>query len=444
MSPSEEFAILTESLLDSLYVLLSLSRVESFAPTVIKYRGQKLAVPSNVVVMLKVATQLSSFIAELRRVLLSPARMLQEEVVIGREVKGPLHLPLTVQLRGRGLQLVAYRQRRLTLSSPENILLKLFLRRLLTDTEHALRDLESIRIEGSEGRVLVLGGFLLKLERQLDSLRKKLESIDGLPFIREISTKDLKPDDQTLLKLSQVVLRRGMQGYRRLAALVQRYLKEKLDVRLVGDDVEQYRHLAVAIKPYKLYEVFTYYATAVALVEALRSPASIAMSGSIIEVRVPGRAEYTLLYDEPIPERSWLHLGKVRFDGVERRRVPPGRPDVTLLLEKNPLLVLDAKYTESYEYISQSRYKILGYLDEYSLNVGALVYDPNRLSKEPVDEEDVEFSSLLGEASRYGGAVLEDANKRVYLIPLKPANWSELSRTRAYALVVDMIKGMLD
>ena len=434
---------MTESLLDSLYVLLSISRVESFTPTVVKCRGQRLAVPSNVAMMLKVATQLSNFISELRRILLSPARMLEEEVVIGREVRGSLHLPLTTQLRGRGLQLVAYRRRRLTLSSPENILLKLFLRRLLADTELVLRDLESIRSGEPEGRGLVLSRFLHRLEGQLDHLRRKLKSIESLPFVREISTKGLEPSDQALFKLSRVVLRRGARGYRRLAALVQGYLRERLDVELVSNDVERCQHLAVAIRPYKLYEVFTYYTTAVALVEALGMPASVAVSRSAIRVRVPRGARYTLLYDEPIPERSWLHLGKVRVNEVKGGRVPPGRPDVTLLLETEPLLVLDAKYTESFEYISQSRYKILGYLNEYSLSVGALVYDPDRLSREAVDEEDVEFSSLLREANRHGGAVLEDADRRIYLIPLRPASWSELSRTRTYALVIDMIRETL-
>ena len=78
------------------------------------------------------------------------------------------------------------------------------------------------------------------------------------------------------------------------------------------------------------------------------------------------------------------------------------------------------------------------------MNVGALTYDPERLSRRPVDEEDLDFSSLLEDANRHGGAVLEDADRRIYLIPLRPMSWSELSRTRAYTLMVDMIRGLLN
>ncbi len=444
MSPSSEFEVLTGALLDALYVLLSIARIRKFAPTEVKYRGERIAVPSNIVLMLKIVARLSEFLTEFRKIVLSPARALEEEVVVDREVRGPLYLPVTVQLRGRGLQLVAYKRRRLTLSSPENILLKLFLRRLIGDIELVLRGLEELASEGSESRIAVLRGFLGRLEGQLRYLAQELRSVERLPLVRGISIKGLEPDDRTLLKYSRIVLRRRTRGYARLALLVQRYLEERLDIGLVRRDLKQYRHLAVAVEPYKLYEVFAYYVTAVALVEALRASPSITVSSAAIRAEIPGGAEYVLLYDEPVPQKSWLRSGRTRFDGVESGRVPPGRPDVTLLSGDRPLLVLDAKYTKSYAYLSQSRYKILGYFNEYGVGMGAIAFDPSLLSEEPVEKEDEEFSSLLKEASRRGGAIIEDADRRIYLLPLKPIAWSELACTRAYALMTDMVGCLLE
>ena len=272
---------------------------------------------------------------------------------------------------------------------------------------------------------------------------KTLRKLRTLPLVREIHAGTLSFDDKTLLKYSHVVLRRGVRTYRRLATLVQRYVREKISIELARRDVKQYTHLATRIEPYKLYEVFTYYVTAVVLVEILYG-SIITVLGDTIKIRTLDGTEYLIFYDKSIPERSWLHAGKVRFDKVERKKVPAGRPDVTLLLETKPLLVLDAKYTKSYEYLSQARYKILGYLNEYGTNVGAIVYDPDILAERPVDEEDLEFSGVLEEANKYDGAIIENANKCIYLLPLRPLAWEKLTRTRAYDLFVNMIKYSLE
>jgi len=439
MYQNEELETLTDAMLESLYVLLSLARIENFTPTEIKYGGKALQVPSNIPLMLKIASQITEFIEKLYRVLASPSRLLMEEISIGEEIKGALYIPLTVQLRGRGQQLIAYKRRRLTLNSPENLLLKLFLKRLIRDAETVLNSLNNLKTQKQCPQTEILEKYIARLEKQIKTMRNKLEAIERLPLVREISTKNLEPTDRNLLKLSRIVLRRRIKEYRSLAHTVNRYVKEKFNVKLLRKDYELAEHLAATIQPYKLYEVYTYYVTAVALVETLRPPILLNARQNIIEVKPQGRTRYKLLYDKPISEKSWLHMGKARFNGVKERTVPPGRPDISLLIENEPALVLDAKYSESLEYISQARYKILGYLNEYNLQTGGLIYDPDRLNGEPADEEDIEFSSLLKEVNKHEGAVLEDSDKRIYLLPLKTASWTEIKRTRTYTLIKNML-----
>ncbi|RLE83380.1 MAG: hypothetical protein DRJ67_12275 [Thermoprotei archaeon] len=131
----------------------------------------------------------------------------------------------------------------------------------------------------------------------------------------------------------------------------------------------------------------------------------------------------------------------MRYNGAERGRIPPGRPDVTLAVETRPLMVLDAKYTKDYAYLSQARYKILGYLNEYNVKIGAIAYDPTRLKDTKiVEEEDREFMTTLKEVTSRGGAVIEDEEAHIYLLPLKPSTWSEVKNSRAYSLTVAMLR----
>ena len=423
-------------MLDALYTLISMARLTSFTPTVVKYAGYRLQVPSNIVMMLRLASQVTNLISTLYVILASPARALEEELVLGRELAGPLHLPLTVQLRGRGLQAVAYKRRTLTLTSPENILLKLFLLRLATDAERLLEELERLR----RGKSLLMEAILERLRRQLEQLARRIRLLLETPLMREIHVGPLAPDDATLLKYSKVVLRRGKRRYRKLAIMAQSYVSRGLDIRLIQQDMLASEQIAVSIEAYKLYEVFTFYVTALALLDALPGPTWVTVTESSINVAVPGRI-YRVLYDEPIPQMSWLHSGTVRYNGAERGRIPPGRPDVTLAVETRPLMVLDAKYTKDYAYLSQARYKILGYLNEYNVKIGAIAYDPTRLKDTKiVEEEDREFMATLKEVTSRGGAVIEDEEAHIYLLPLKPSTWNEVRSNRAYSLTVAMLR----
>ena len=59
-------------MLDALYTLISMARLTSFTPTVVKYAGYRLQVPSNIVMMLRLASQVTNLISTLYVILASP------------------------------------------------------------------------------------------------------------------------------------------------------------------------------------------------------------------------------------------------------------------------------------------------------------------------------------------------------------------------------------
>jgi len=117
------------------------------------------------------------------------------------------------------------------------------------------------------------------------------------------------------------------------------------------------------------------------------------------------------------------------------------RPDIAVHVNNVAASVCDVKYMVSAKELSESRFKVLGYMHEYNAPFGALVFDPTHVKPiSTVDSEVKENIEFLEKAMKHGGVIVEDKNKTLYIVALEPKSPSELVESREYRIIENMVE----
>ena len=434
------------ALIDVYYVLLALN-LKVIRPLKIMFKGHELEIPVELAIFAKAVHEAEKYLRQLERILMNPSRILEEKIVISNTVEGTLNIPLTSKYLSRGIRLVAYSKRKLTYASPENLLLKAFYLRLYKDIEQ-LKD-KLVGLGYDKSRVLEL--YAKKLIDNIEAFTKRLNKVGRLSILKEIVVEPRLLKCNELRHLAKVVLRRRHKLYHEIARQAIEYCMQIPKVELISKSIKEniLEGQKLGLWDYKLYEVYSYYIVAVSLENILGTKTQMTLINRTLIYRL-GNSKYQLLYDEPVECSSWLGHGKLIVDSAVQQEITPGRPDISLVKtretdsENKVLIVIDAKYTKSYSYISQSRYKILGYQNEYNTRLGALIFSPSVLvDSEIQDQEDMDFKNVLIEViSRGGGKIVNDKYK-LYLIPIDPQPYEKTISSKSYQLLLEALKESL-
>ncbi|MEM2118260.1 MAG: hypothetical protein QXN36_05235 [Candidatus Bathyarchaeia archaeon] len=127
-----------------------------------------------------------------------------------------------------------------------------------------------------------------------------------------------------------------------------------------------------------------------------------------------------------------------------------GIPDTILEIQfngdKKQFVVLDYKFSSAPTYITMSRYKILGYMNEYDIPVGVLIIRKPSIESEKIPEElnEEEVRDTIQTVSRIdekGGVLLADPGekRKLILVILEPRNDYEKRNEEALRRAMDKI-----
>jgi len=422
-----------------------------------KYRG-RLAKPGppldsqDVILLILYIARLPSLVRRLLGILGEAERyMLYRRVykdIESWELRGPIDWRNTLINISRGqppVQKISVH----TLSSPENLLLKAVIELVQDKLSKALGTLNSIvsnaEASGSPAQDLqwLLDG-LKHLRGILENYRVKLEVavensfLSLLPerlyyewsleyvwsLVEEVERTPWKPGwVERLLK----VARNFLLSYnleRSFDSLVD-YVAERLGKSQVKAEY------FIKVYSWKLYEVYVLYL----ILKALKSLNARIERFKVRRFRVRyDRGTITVYYN--------VNLLK------KREKAFKAIPDIALLNEKR--IVIEVKFSRSPEYISESIFKVLGYMLLLDAHVGVLVY-PSIKERAPLDKEErTIYRSVLKEIERekqkqeepYKLTVGREGLERiVYIARLEPLEKREESNEKIVKTIIEESKG---
>ena len=443
MEYSEEFERedvrkLVATLIELYYVILSLNPI-IYGHTRVTLKGYETTLPLELTRTTLLLEKIAAILKEAWKAVYSPARTLIEELKISNTIEGRLDVPLTSRLMGQGLLLAASRKTRLTLESIENIFLKAFMKRLERDSEKFLTKIDSFSCNDPVYEE-VFKTFTENVREKLSIILRSIREIGEKTFLKHVRIKPGILEDRGLKRLAWKVLERKIHPYSTLALWALEYVKTNMLALLTkyGREAEEISNLKLGLWDYKLYEIYTYYVVTYVAAKTLNIRQIIMRKD---EIHLSFRNyEVKITYDK-VPEcKSWIAHGKhVVFNGNEIA-VPAGKPDIAIHLEDKVVSVCDAKYRVSMRELSESRFKVLGYMHEYNAPFGALVFDPTHVKPvSTVDSEVKENIEFLEETLKHGGVIIEDRNKTLYLVALKPKPFTELVESKEYRILENMV-----
>ena len=156
----------------------------------------------------------------------------------------------------------------------------------------------------------------------------------------------------------------------------------------------------------RLYELYTLHL----LLEALQRYAVTALTPRG-ERLIAARYDGTILVfyntrprvDSTIPSRVALAEPHPTLPRI-LLETAAGRPDITLVIDKDVALVAEVKYSRSRNYLTLARFKTIAYIHEYDALAGLLVYPGLQSSGEAstLDPDEVETVKLLEAAEKEG------------------------------------------
>ena len=440
---------LAKALIDIYYIILSLG-VIVYETTKITARGHKITLPSDFIKHALLIKRISKVLEEIIwRVLYSPSLVLIEETRISNSPEGRLDMPLTSRLRAQGLSMIATKRRRLSMESIENIFLKSFLKRLDIDICSALSKLSNFTSDNIIYDAL-LKEFTKDFKESLLTLRRHIRRIIEKNFLKHVKVSKHFVSYSTIKRFAYRVLERGIYPYSKIAQLALEYLRENTLALLsrYEANAEVLRNLKLRLWDYKLYEVYVFYVMTYAILQELLKEKSVPLiaglysNEALITVNLGNKIK--VLYDRSIPCSSWISHGKYSIFNGDEINIPSGRPDITIQISSSVIAVCDAKYRISAAELSEARFKVLGYMHEYSAPIGVLVFDPQHLmSKEVLDEEIREDIELMDRIRKYRGILIENKNKSFYIVALSPVRHTELIETREYRLLKDLCSKLI-
>jgi len=437
LETKDEIEYLVKAFVDLQYVILSLETLRrvtllEYAPVKARLKHGEIVIPGDLAIYSIRLRKVGKVLEAMSKILWSPSRIIKEELKISERVEGPLDVGLTSRLIGRGLKPLAFKLRRLDLTSPENLLLKAFLERIHIDLEVLLERLDLLEVKDLVYRE-VLQAFTSKLKEALLNLKSCVNRLLGRTFLRLLPSSKVN-----IRKLARYVLQRNVYPYNQVARTVLEYLKEPVTVIFTktSDYIGRIEGLKLGLWDHKLYEIYTYYTIIYGQVNVLLERPALTLELALTEdetlIKFNGY-ELFVMYDR-VPEcRSWTSHGEV-LPGLDIK-VPSGRPDISLINGGRVLGVVDAKHRSNVREVSQARFKILGYMHEYAAPLGMLVYNPITIKGEAEDLEEEETVNLLKKIEERSGILVSRDGLKLYFAPLEPMPANVLRESRTYNLI---------
>ncbi|MCD6340509.1 MAG: hypothetical protein J7L51_00975 [Desulfurococcales archaeon] len=440
----KDIEALAKALIDIYYIILSLG-VIVYETTKITAKGHKITLPSDFIKHALLIKRISKTLEEIIwRVLYSPSLVLIEETRLSDIPEGRLDIPLTSRLRAQGLSMIATKRRRLSMESIENIFLKSFLKRLDIDISSALSKLSNFAGDDIIYDTL-LKEFTKDFKESLLTLRRHIRKIIEKSFLKNVRVSRHFVSYSTIKRIAYRVLERGVYPYNKIAQLALEYLRENTLTLLskYEANAEVLRDLKLRLWDYKLYEVYVFYVMTYAILQELLKEKSAPLTAGLYSdealITVNLGSKIKILYDRGIPCSSWISHGKYSVFNGNEISIPSGRPDIAIQISSSVIAVCDAKYRVSAAELSEARFKVLGYMHEYSAPIGILIFDPQHLMyKEVLDEEVREDIELMGKIRKYRGVLIENKNKSLYIVALSPVRHTELMETQEYRILKDL------
>jgi hypothetical protein len=358
----------------------------------------------------------------------------QFQVVYDSTSWGPIDVARTIAVYPGGLQAsMTYVP---AFSSPELILLGEIVSRSLGALKEMMQGLRGLaQAEGEDPLLKELNDAVKRLEGAVDRLRAEAEGLQGYPV--QLSDEELRAEWE---RLSPYVpwLSRAWDAYRLL-----KHLKE--GIRVAQPPLKGGRYLLVMLA-WRLYELYV----AEIVLEALGE------LGYSVEKADVNR--FVLRRDNEVVEfllnsdMEGSRLLSVDSD-KETARKARGRPDISLWKikggERERLLVIECKFSDSPPYLTAGRFKAMAYLYEYGAQLGALVFPELNSERKPYDDEDEGTRGLWSLITREDGLLcmsLRDGTGQVlYLIRVDPAegNDAEAAWREAKRRVMRVLEGFL-
>jgi|GEM_PF-677641 len=367
------------------------------------------------------ASDLKSAVEEARR-----DRLLyrQFRVVYDSTSWGPIDVARTIAVYPGGLQAsMTYVP---TFGSPELILLGEIVSRSLRALDEVKQGLRGLAQAKGEGPLLKeLNGAVRRLEGAVDRLRAEAEGLQGYPV--PLSDEELRAEWE---RLSPYVpwLSRAWDAYRLL-----KHLREGIWV--TQPPLEGGRYLLVMLA-WRLYELYVAGIVLEALGELGYSVKKVDVNRFVL--RRDNEAVELLLNSDMEGSR----LLSVDSD-KETARKARGRPDISLWKikggERERLLVIECKFSDSPPYLTAGRFKAMAYLYEYGAQAGALVFPELNSERRPYDDEDEGTRGLWSLITREDGllcmSLRDGTGQALYLLRVDPAEgndaeeaWEEAKR----------------
>lgn len=426
-------------LIELYYAILSLN-IKIYEHTKVKLKGYNVTLPLDLVRIALLLKRITLVLKEVWKIVYSPERVLIEELRISNTVEGRIDIPLTSRLLSQGIPLLASRRMRLTLESIENVFLKAFLERLRLDISEFVKNIDCFKCEDVVYEE-VFRVFTENIRRELERISENIRMVCERTFLKHIKVKQSLTKDRAIMNLSWRVLERRSYPYNVIASIALEYVKTNILTVLTkysknAKEISSYR---LGLWDYKLYEVYVYYVIAYAIARILRAQ-RIYMFGDEV-ILLSENLKVKVVYDKVPKCKSWIAHGKTITYSGDGVTIPAGRPDVTIQLEDKVVSVCDAKYRVSMRDLSECRFKVLGYMHEYNSKIGALIFDPTHINYSDIADEEVrENVKFLEEIIKYGGVVVEDKDKTLYIIPLKPKRPTELVESKDYKIIENMVE----
>ena len=445
--------LLTEALIDLYYVILSLRAYVIEEPRVL-LRGYKINLPLDLIRHAKILKDFGKFLEDLLLILQSPSRIVVEELKVSNTVEGRLDIPLTSRLLGSGLTLIATRRRRLAFESLENILVKAFLLKVKNDIDKMIEYLRNFTCNDIVYSVL-FKSLTSGLDRELLCITNKINKVLNLTFLRFVKVEQYLLEDRALRRLALKVAERRVEPYYSMALRVLEYLRENtvwVLSRIVEERVRDVEKLGLKFWDYKLYEVYVYFTLLYTFLRELEfqrgwaGPLKVFADEAQYDV---GFGDIVVTYDKAPVCKSWISHGRVCILNDGRIDIPSSRPDFTIQVRmlngtEKIIAVGDAKYRVSSRELSQSRFKILGYMHEYNVPIGALFFDPSLIEFCEDDDKEVgDHIQFMRELSKTGGAIIMDKNRIFFIAPLKPMKINDLIESNTYPLLQIFVNSTL-
>jgi len=435
----EDIRNLVGVLVELYYVILSLNPIVHEL-TRIQAKGYEISLPLDLVRNTLLVAKLAKVLKEIWKAIYSPTRLLVEELKISNIIEGRIDVPLTSKLMGQGLQLVASRKSKLALDSIENVFLKAFLEKLRNDAEKFLYNIEGFECDDIIYEE-VFKTFTKNIVEKLTIIRNSIREVNEKTFLKHVRISRSLLEDRGLKRIAWKVLERNIYPYNSIALWALEYIKTNMLVLLTkySRNAREIGNLKLGLWDYKLYEIYSYYIVAYVTAKVFNAHL-IAMWKD--EILLSSREyDVKITYDKAPECKSWIAHGKYFMLNNSDVRVPAGRPDIAVHVNSVVASVCDAKYRVSAKELSESRFKVLGYMHEYDVPFGALVFDPTHVKPVlTVDSEVEENIVFLEETMKYGGVIIEDRNKTLYLVALKPKPFTELVGSKEYRILENMVK----